>query len=445
MRAKAKFLDWYNKITPPRQVSYTTNTLPLNARVICLRGRITLYQDECYALDDGFGSIRFRWHERLNLGGIVEVYGAMEDGLFLAETVVVLVDSSAEGLHESSDWGRFQANSRLKRRNLEIRAQVLKAIRDFFAERDFLEVETPSLNQGCGQEANIQLFRTAYQTQAQKTYPCWLMPSPEHYMKRLLGSGFNLIYQMGRAFRNGERTAYHNPEFTMLEWYRAYQSYDCIMKDLEDLVAYVVYRIKGEYSFTYQGQTLGLQHAWKRITVSEAMADLAGIDLDRCVDQASFFQEALAQGYVSIGPQDTWEDLFYKVFLEQVEPALKSMGPVLLLDYPARMASLARLKVEDRRWAERVEGYIGGLELANGYSELNDPMEQRQRFVEERKRRVALGGEGLPLDEGFLKMMEEGMPPATGMALGVDRLVMLCTDADCIDDSMAFPFNPEQA
>lgn len=259
-------------------------------------------------------------------------------------------------------------------------------------------------------------------------------------MKRLLGAGCERIFQLGRAFRNGERSALHNPEFTMLEWYRAYASYEEIMGDVEELVAAVSREVRGTTLLEYQGRRVNLRPPWRRLTVREAFGEFAGLDLDLGASAEEFRRQA-RDTCPSVDTEDTWEEIFFKVLLDRVEPGMAAAGrPVLLKDYPASMAALAKLRPVDQV-AERVEAYVAGLELANGFTELNDPREQRQRFMEERRKRAAIGYPLHPVDEDFLQMMELAMPPAGGMALGVDRLVMLLADAGRIDEVIAFPFD----
>ncbi|MCC7264467.1 MAG: EF-P lysine aminoacylase GenX [Candidatus Latescibacteria bacterium] len=321
-------------------------------------------------------------------------------------------------------------------RALELRAQVLAAIRGYFGQAGFLEVETPSLVPAPGQEAHLQLFETTFH--GREPLSCFLVSSPEHHMKRLLGAGCERIFQVGRAFRNGERTASHNPEFCMLEWYRAYASYEEIMVDVEELVAAAGRAVCGSAAITYQGRGLDLSPPWPRMSVREAFGAYAGFELDFGASR-EHFQAQAGRVCASVDTTDTWEEIFFKMLLEKVEPGMTATGrPVLLKDYPASMAALA--KIHPSGVAERVEAYAGGLELANGFTELNDPVEQGRRFDAERAKRAALGYPVYPLDVDFLAMLALGMPPAGGMALGVDRLVMLLADAAHIDEVIAFPF-----
>ncbi len=379
---------------------------------------------------------RWAWVGQPPAGGaILEVEGRAEKGGVWATRVRVLAPALARP--RVGEWGEWEEEQARMRRVLALRAQVFAAVRAHFAAAGFLEVETPGMVPAPGQEANLLLFETRYR--ARQPVDLCLVSSPEHHMKRLLGAGFARIYQLGRAFRNGERSATHLPEFTMLEWYRAYASYEEIMVDVEALVAGVSLAVRGTTVFEYQGQALDLTPPWRRLSVREAFAEFAGIDLDPEVS-LNVFRRLATKCSASVDTKDSWEEIFFKLLLEKIEPGMAATGrPVLLRDYPASMAALAKIRPGDGV-AERVEAYAGGMELANGFTELNDPEEQRRRFAAERAKRAALGFPLHPIDEEFLEMLRLGMPPAGGMALGMDRLVMLLADARCIDEVVAFPF-----
>lgn len=292
------------------------------------------------------------------------------------------------------------------RRNLEVRALVLAAIRSFFRSQDFLEVETPARTPSPAPEAHIDAI---------PSHNWCLITSPELHMKRLLAAGYERIYQIARCFRGGEHGRLHNPEFTMLEWYRAHAGYLDILDDMERLVAQVAIETGRGLIIEYAGQQLNLTPPWERLSVADAFERLAGW---------------------RPGP-DPDPDRFNIDLVEKVEPNIGRRRPTVLLDYPAAMASLARLKPGHPDVAERFEVYAGGLELANAFGELADATEQRRRFVEEAQRRQAAGRPVYPLPELFLAAMEH-MPPAAGIALGVDRLVMLLCNASSIDEVLAF-------
>jgi len=295
--------------------------------------------------------------------------------------------------------------------NLTLRSRVLRAVRDFFDERDFIEVETPVRIPAPAIETHID---------APPSGRAWLRASPELHMKRLLVEGCTRIYQIGPCFRAGECGSRHNPEFTLLEWYRTDADYTEILRDTEALLAHVFERVLGVTAFTYRGQAIDLARPWHCHTVSEAFRTWAGWD-----------------------PAEAWDaERFDLDLVGKIEPALPQDKPCVITDYPAPAASLARLRADDPRVAERWEVYIGGLELANAYSELCDPAAQRARFLEAADERRALGKEVYPLDEPFLSALERGMPPCGGIALGIDRLVMLVCGATDIADVRPFCQQP---
>lgn len=293
-------------------------------------------------------------------------------------------------------------------KNLERRSHVLSAIRIFFIERGFIEVETPIRIPAPAIECHID---------APPSGPgWWLRTSPELHMKRMLAAGCPRIFQMGACFRAGERGARHNPEFTMLEWYRAHADSHDILKDTEALLRYVVRATLGGATLTVANTPVDLGAPWHVLTAREAFLTWAGWD--------------------PVADYDA--DRFDLDLVNHVEPALPRDRPVVLTDYPAAAAALARLKPGDPTVAERWELYIGGLELANAYSELIDPVAQRVRFAAAAEARRALGREDYPLDEPFLAALEAGMPPSGGIALGVDRLVMLLCGATTIEAVRSF-------
>ena len=398
---------------------------------VAVRGRLLHFTEGRGRIADESGGIDFVVKTRIEevkAGDIVELYGIVEEGVIDVTQVRLLAQSNAEWCQ--GDWARFHANGLWA--NMRVRAAVLDAVRDFFRDANFLAVDTPTLVRASAQEEHIQLFATEYQgDKAQEQL--YLAPSPELYMKRLLGVGFERIYQISRSYRNGEIGPQHNPEFTLIEWYRAYASYEEIMADVENLIVHVVESVLGQSSVVRSGREIGLQPPWERISVREAFARWASVDLDACADAESLFRRARALGYDSARRGDSWEDLFHKILLEKVEPELAKLGAVHLFDYPRQLAALAKLKEDDPAVAERTEAYLGGVELSNGYTELNDPAQQRERFA-----RDAQPG-GAPADEAFLAAMERGIPPAGGVALGLDRLVMVVAGASCLDEVIAFP------
>lgn len=290
--------------------------------------------------------------------------------------------------------------------NLRRRAAMVAAIRGFFAERGYLEVETPLRLPIPLPEAHIELFASEG----------WvLQPSPETCMKRLLAAGCANLFQICKCFRKAERGRRHLPEMTLLEWYAAGETYADLMACCEALVPRIAHEIGAGGSLHYQGRRIDLSPPWERLTVREAFARFAAIPLET----------ALA------------EDRFEEMMALRIEPHLGWERPVFLTEYPAEHASLARLKPGDPAVAERFELYIGGLELCNGFSELNDPAEQRRRFHVEQERMRAAGKPVHPLPEKFLAALAD-MPACAGNAMGIDRLAMLFCDAAAIDAVVAF-------
>lgn len=285
--------------------------------------------------------------------------------------------------------------------HLPLRSQVLRAIRAFFYQNDFIEVETPVRIAAPAQEEHID---------APPAGRAWLRPSPELEMKQLLVAGCQRIFQIGPCFRDLECGQRHNPEFTMLEWYRAAADYQDILDDTISLVTAVTQTVSGAPHLVYQGTTIDLTPPWQRLSVQEAYLRWAGWD-----------------------PLETWDaERFDWDMVKKIEPALSRTQPTILYDYPTPAASLAKLRDDDPRVAQRWECYIGGLEIANAYSELCEAETQRQRFKEAAQIRATLQKPRYPMAEAFLSALERGLPPCGGIALGVDRLVMLLADVSNI-------------
>ncbi len=398
---------------------------------VAVRGRLLRFAAGRGRIADESGEVNFvvkTGVAGIKAGDIVELYGIAAEGIIDVNQIRLLASSRADW--RQGDWSRFHANGLWA--NMRVRAAVLDAVRDFFRNLGFLAVETPTLARASAQEEHIELFATEYQGDKSQE-PLYLAPSPELYMKRLLGVGFERIYQISRSYRNGELGPQHNPEFTLIEWYRAYASYAEIMADVEHLVAHVAESVLGRSSVVRAGREIRLQPPWERLSVRDAFVRWAAVDLDACADAESLFRQARALGYDSARQADRWEDLYHKILLERVEPELAKLGAVHLFDYPRQLAALAKLKEGDPAVAERTEAYLGGVELSNGYTELNDPTQQRERFA----RGVRSGG--APADEAFLAAMERGIPPAGGVALGLDRLVVIMAGASCLEEVIAFP------
>ncbi len=307
---------------------------------------------------------------------------------------------------------------------LDLRARVIRTIRGFFEERDFLEVETPLLVPSPGLEVHLRAVPAGDGQ--------YLITSPEYQMKRLLAGGLEQIFTVCKCFRAGEQGAQHNVEFTMLEWYRAGAGIEQLLIDTEDLVSACADGV---------GCAADANRPWDRLTVAEAMKRWADIDVrgDENVDELRAL--VIAAG-VDVGSATEWDDLFFCAFVERVEPAISAYSrPLFLTEWPIRLAALARAKPDNPAVAERFEAYLGGVELANAFGELTDPAEQRARFEGDLAARERRGLERYPVDEKFLAALDEGLPPSSGIALGVDRLVMALAGMDSIEDVLAFSSN----
>lgn len=317
------------------------------------------------------------------------------------------------------------------------RQALYSALRRFFTGRDYLEVETPLLVPAPGMEPHINAFEARFipETDVGRPGTLYLHTSPEYAMKRLLAEGAGPLFQICKVFRNGEVSPTHNPEFTMLEFYRPGSDYHGIMEDLEGALA------EAGRSAT-EGEpgadpAFFTRTPYERLTVRDAVLKATGVDIRVHSDGPSLKRAAEAVG-VRTGDSESFDDVFFHLFLEKVERGLGFERPTFLIEYPASMAALSRLKPGDPAVAERVELYAKGLELANGFSELTDPVEQRARLVEEQELRRRLGRSVYPLDERFLDAVGR-MPPSAGIAVGLDRILMLLLGVQRISDVLLFP------
>jgi lysyl-tRNA synthetase class 2 len=262
-------------------------------------------------------------------------------------------------------------------------------------------------------------------------------------MKKLLASGLEKIFQVAQVYRNRERSYTHHPEFSMLEWYRAGASYTALMDDCENLLRACKRAVGGGDQFTWQGVAASASRPFERLSVQEAFLR-EGVDLLATVDDPfspspGRLQAECKRLGISTAADDTWEDLFFRISLERIEPKLGVGRPTILYDYPISMAALSRPKAGAPHLAERFELYVCGLELANAFGELTDPVAQRKRFEADMDKKERLYGERYPIDDDFILALEEGLPESSGIALGVDRLVMLCTGASHIEDVLWVP------
>jgi lysyl-tRNA synthetase class 2 len=314
------------------------------------------------------------------------------------------------------------------------RNRIVAELRRYFEDRGFVSVEGAILQVSPGNEAHLHGFATELIGPDGARAPRYLHTSPEFALKKLLAAGERKIVDFARVFRNRERGPLHAPEFTMIEWYRAEEPYEAVMSDAAALLAEAA-KTAGTNRLAWRDRTADPFAEPERLTVAEAFDKFAGIDLlatiDAGADRVRLAEMATSRG-IRLAADDSWSDIFSRVLVEKIEPNLGIGRPTILYEYPVVEAALARQKSGDARVAERFELYACGVELANGFGELTDASEQRRRFAAEMDEKERVHGERYPLDEDFLAALAK-MPEASGVALGLDRLVMLATGAPHID------------
>jgi len=317
--------------------------------------------------------------------------------------------------------------------NLQARARLQGAIRQWLANEGFVEVETPILQVSPGAEVHLSGFATDWETPdgEEEEEVRWLHSSPEFAMKKLLAGGMPKIFQFARVFRNAEGSALHHPEFTMLEWYRAKAGYEALMVDCAALLA-----LTGVRELRWEDKICDPAATPERLTVAEAFDRHAGVDLLAAVGNAEMLAK---QADIAMHAGDSWDDVFFRVMFDRIEPRLGMGRPTILCEYPISMAALARAKPDDPRVAERFELYACGVELANAFGELTDPAIQRARLQADMDEKERLYGLRWPIDADFLAALDHGLPACSGIALGFDRLVMLATGARHIEDVLWLP------
>jgi lysyl-tRNA synthetase class 2 len=328
-----------------------------------------------------------------------------------------------------------------RRSFLRARGRITAALRAFFEARGFTEVETGILQVSPGNETHLHAFATEAIAPDGQAARLHLRTSPEFACKKLLAAGERRIFDFARVFRNRERGALHHPEFTMLEWYRAEEPYEVLMTDCAEILSLAA-EAAGTRTLSFRGRSADPLAPPERITVAEAFARFAGIDLLNTVSGADADRDALGaqtrNAGIRLADDDTWSDIFSRVLVEKVEPNLGIGRSTILYEYPVSEAALARAKADEPRVAERFELYACGVELANAFGELTDPAEQRRRFELAMAEKERIHGERYPIDEDFLAALAV-MPEASGCALGFDRLVMLATGASRIDQVIWTP------
>ncbi|MCG8558084.1 MAG: EF-P lysine aminoacylase GenX [Proteobacteria bacterium] len=392
-----------------------THDLPAGARVT-VSGRVVLAEAREFVLRDDTSSLRVAAKNALPAAGCwVTVHGLWNGSVMRAEQIRVVASTARPGTSDGEwNWGqgRVAGSHGNHLEMLKARHRLLRGIRLFFDDQDFVEVETPAIVSSPGLEPHIEAFEVVGGDTTR-----WLHTSPEFQMKRLLAAGLPRIYQVCRVFRRHEQGHLHQPEFTLLEWYRTFAGSRDVMRDTERLVAALAERLLQSHTIRGHGAPVDVSPPWDRVTLTEAFSRYADANL-----------QSVARD----------EELFFRLLVEKVEPELGRGRPTFVTHYPASMAALARLDAEDPRFADRFEAYVDGVELCNGYGELVDSVEQRRRFERELKARQARAAAIYPIDERFLAALEEGVPPSGGNALGVDRLLMLILGVRQIEDAVAF-------
>lgn len=318
------------------------------------------------------------------------------------------------------------------RRIFEVRTRLVTAVRRLLDERGFLEVETPILQPIYGGAA-ARPFTTYHNELGETLY---LRIADELYLKRLIVGGLDRVYEIGKDFRNEGVSYKHNPEFTQLEAYQAYADYNDMMELVEHVWSQAAEAVLGEPYVERGGHRINLTPPWRRVTMRDAILESTGVDIEAATDLPSL-QAAVAERRLEVAPQPTWGKLIDELFSTFVEPKL--IEPTFIIDYPVELSPLAKRKPDKPHLVERFEFFIGGLELGNAFSELNDPLDQRERFAAQRRAMAAGDEEAHPMDEPFLLALEYGMPPTGGVGFGIDRMTMLFTGQTSIREVVLFP------
>lgn len=352
-------------------------------------------------------------------------------------------------------WRKLRDHPELWERYF-IREKVLTAIRRFFLDRGFHEVETPLLTGNPAAESYLEIFETTLLDRHRNPTKAYLYTSPEMSLKKLLVAGIGNCYSLTKAFRNMEtQGTLHNPEFTVLEWYQVDVGYEEVMTTCEELMVFINAYLrrspapsgagrsgrsnnKDPGTLTYQGKTVDLTAPWERLTVAEAFATYASVNLDEFFDEKRAREIAQKKGY-TVEEKTTWEELYNQILLNEVEPFLGSKKPSILYEFPAAVAALSNKKQSDPRYCKRFEFYIAGLELGDAYDELIDPLEMERRFKEQIQEIKKRGKTVYDYDQDFIEALRVGLPRCSGIAVGVDRLIMLFADVTDISDTLFFP------
>ncbi len=433
-----------------------TDTFTLAGRVMSIRdfGKAVFIhikdgtgQLQAYIRKDRVGDDSFEIFTFIDIGDHVgltgELFRTKTEELTLLANSVVLLSKSQRPLPEKYH-GLIDVETRYRQRYLDlivndtvrqtfvIRSRIIQTIREFFDKQGFIEVETPMMQSIPG-GATARAFQTHHHALDMDLY---LRVAPELYLKRLVVGGLDRIYELNRNFRNEGISTNHNPEFTMLEFYVAYATYEDLMELTEKLLVYLLKKLFGQLTVKYQGNLVDFTPPWPRISLTDSLKDIGGIAEDVLSDRQALRDLARAKG-VEVEDNEDIGSVLVRLFEHIVEPQL--MQPTFVVNYPVEVSPLSRRKDENSEIAERFELFVAGKEIVNGFSELNDPDDQRERFLKQASLRDSGDEEALFMDEDYLKALEYGLPPTAGEGIGIDRLVMILTDSPSIRDVILFP------
>ncbi len=406
-------------------------------------GRIQLYIKK-----DLVGEETYDAFKKYDIGDIIGIEGTVfrthMGEISLKVSAITLLTKSLRPLPEK--WhGLKDVDLRYRQRYVDLivnpevketflkRTKILREIKNYLDNLGYIEVDTPILNVVAG-GASARPFVTHHNT---LDMPMYLRIANELYLKRLIVGGFDRVYEMGRMFRNEGMDVKHNPEFTNIEMYAAYQNYFDMMDLTEDLISTVCEKVNGATVIDYQGTEINLtKGTWRRITMADAIKEVTGIDMMAITTDEEARNAAKSVG-VEVAEDLTWGYVLNTLFEEKVEETL--IQPTFIYDYPVEVSHLTKKKPTDHRLTERFEVFIGGREYGNAYSELNDPIDQRERFMHQAEQKAKGDDEACDIDEDFINSLEYGMPPTGGLGIGVDRLIMLLTNQYSIRDILLFP------
>jgi len=405
-------------------------------------GTIQVYLNQKRLGEEPYAAVR-----DLDLGDFVGVTGPvrrtrMGEVTVFADAYALLTKSLRPSIEK---WhGLRDVETRYRQRYLDMvanpevlerfrkRIAVVASMRQWLRDRGFIEVETPMLQPIAG-GATARPFITHHNTYDRDLY---LRVAPELYLKRLIVGGFEKVFEINRCFRNEGVDTRHNPEFTMMELYEAYQDYAGLMDETEEMLVAIAEEVAGGTTFTYQGEAIDMDRPWKRMTLFGAIREHAGIDLEQTRDRDEAAQLAEEAG-IEVDPAMGYGKIVDQVMSERVQPHL--VQPTFLYDYPIEISPLAKRKRDNPALTERFQAFVGRLEMCNAFSELNDPVDQRERFMAQMALREQGDDEAQRLDEDFIAALEVGMPPTAGLGVGIDRLAMLLTDSASIREVIFFP------